>query len=85
MMIEEANVGPADKRDWLDALEEVLPSNDLDQVTAVQRRITVASDLGETWRDLGPLLRGRAPRAITNPIIEDRVRDAIGERRGRGR
>jgi len=86
MMIEEANAGPADKRDWLDALDKVLPGKDLDRVTDVQRQIRVASDLGETWRDLGPLLRDRGPRGSTvNPTIEDRVRDAIGERRGRGR
>ncbi len=81
-----AGATPPEMRDWLDKLEEVLPSADLDKITEVQRKISGAAEYREK-SSLGrePLLRERAPRgALGDRLIEDQLRDAIeGSRRPR--
>jgi hypothetical protein len=86
LMIEEANAAAPDKRDWLEALNAVLPSRDRNQVAGVQQKINRYLDLSEGSRDIGSLIRGPGPsRTPLDTILREREREAIGERFGRGR
>jgi hypothetical protein len=84
-IIETPGATPWETRDRLDALEDVLPSADLDKITEVQRKISGASE----YREKSSLGRGsplgeRGPRGLGDRLIEDRMRDAIeGSRRPR--